>query len=168
MVLIPSALPPHKLRAGDLAPAEDRLEMCRLAVAGDPMFEVSDVELVREGPSYTIDTVRGFRTQGWKHVAWLIGADVIPLLPDWHQPDDLLREVEWVVMERSGCRIDWGRLPERYRRLEANLVEAPLIDVSASAIRRRIAEGRSPRYLTPDAVCDYIAAHGLYRGNPAG
>lgn len=168
VVLIPSALPPHKLQSGDVAPAEHRVEMCRRAVAGVPLFEVSEVEQARGGPSYTIDTVRSFRQQGWTHIVWLIGADMVASLPDWHQPQDLLREVEWVIMARYGSTMDWQKLPEAYRRLEGNVVEAPLIDISASGIRRRIADGRSARFLTPDAVCDYIAAHRLYRGDPIG
>ena len=164
VILIPSALPPHKLQQTDLAPPEHRLAMCRLAAAADPLFDVSDVELRRSGPSYTLETAREFKRQGWSHVAWLIGADMVPILPTWHRPYDLLREVELVVMARPGWSMDWQALPEAFRTLEANVVEAPLIDISATTIRRRVAQGRSIRYLTPEAVCDYIAAHGLYRG----
>ena len=164
VVLIPSALPPHKLQQTDLALPEHRLEMCRLAAAADPLFDVSDVELRRSGPSYTLDTAQELRRRGWSHVAWLIGADMVPILPSWHRPYDLLREVELVVVARPGWSLDWQALPEAFRALEANVVEAPLIDISATAIRRRVAEGRSVRFLTPDPVCDYIAANGLYRG----
>ena len=164
VVLIPSALPPHKLRQTDLAAPRHRLEMCRLAAAADPLFDVSDVELRRAGPSYTLETARELRRQGWSHVAWLIGADMVPILPSWHQPYDLLREAELVVMARPGWSLNWEALPEPFRALAANVVEAPLIDISATTIRRRVADGRSVRFLTPDAVCDYVAAHGLYRG----
>src|SRR5678815_1912728 len=70
VVLVPSALPPHKLRADQLAPPEHRLAMCRLAAEGDRLFEVSDLELTRTGPSYTIDTARELKRQGWDAVAW--------------------------------------------------------------------------------------------------
>lgn len=163
VVLIPSALPPHKLQATELAGAEDRLRMCQLAIAGDSAFEVNDVEVRREGPSYTIDTARELRRQGWDEVAWLIGADMVPILPKWHQPMDLLREVELVVMARPGWTLDWDALPEAFRPLQGQVVEAPLIDISATTLRRRVKDGRSIRYLTPDAVCDYVTSRGLYR-----
>jgi nicotinate-nucleotide adenylyltransferase len=163
VLLIPSALPPHKLDASELAAPAHRLEMCRRAVAGDPLFDVSPVEIDRPGPSYTIDTARELRARGMEHVAWLIGADMVPLLPTWHEPVHLLREVELLVMARPGWGFDWDRLPEPFRKLRGRVVEAPLIDLSATTIRRRAAAGRSIRYLCPDPVCDYIAAHGLYR-----
>ena len=163
VVLIPSALPPHKLQATTLALPQDRLEMCRLAVAGDPFFEVSDVEVSRPGPSYTLDTARQLRQSGWDHVAWLIGADMVRILPDWHRPMDLLREVELVVMARPGWTMDWDALPEPFQRLKGQVVEAPLMDISSTLVRRRVAAGQSVRYLTPAAVCDYIGTRGLYR-----
>jgi nicotinate-nucleotide adenylyltransferase len=163
VVLIPSALPPHKLQATQLAAPEHRLQMCRRAVAGNAMFDVSDLELTRQGPSYTIDTARELRRQGWDRVAWLVGADMVPILPSWHKPDDLLREVELIVMARPGWSFDWGALPPPFQRLAAQVVEAPLIDISATMVRRRIQAGRSERYLTPDPVIEYITAHGLYR-----
>src|SRR5687767_13162667 len=74
--LIPSALPPHKLGQTDLALPSQRFEMCRLAIAGDALFDVSAIELRRDGPSYAIHTALEFKRQGWAHVAWLIGADM--------------------------------------------------------------------------------------------
>ena len=164
VVLIPTALSPHKLRADELAAPEQRLAMCRLAVEGDPFFEVSDLELTRAGPSYTIDTARQLKRQGWDRVAWLVGADMVAILPNWHQPLDLLREVELMLIARPGWSFNWDSLPEPYRQLQTQVVEAPLIDLSATTIRRRVAEGRSIRYLTPDPVCQYIAVRHLYEG----
>jgi nicotinate-nucleotide adenylyltransferase len=137
--------------------------MCQLAIAAEGLFEVNDLELGRTGPSYTIDTVRELRRRGWDRVAWLIGADMVAHLPKWHEPLALLREAELVVMARPGWSFDWESLPEPFRGLCANVVEAPLVDVSATALRQRLATGRSIRYLVPDAVAEYVAAHGLYR-----
>ena len=166
VILIPSALPPHKLGASAMAPAEHRLAMCRLAVEGDSMFEVDDLELTRKGPSYTIDTARHLRARGWQEVHWLIGADTVPLLPEWHEPDALLNEVSFVVMARPGHEIQWEKLPPALRTLRSNVVSAPLIDIRATELRRRVAAGQSIRYLTPPPVCDYIAARRLYCDTP--
>lgn len=164
VILIPSALPPHKLQTTELASPHHRLEMCRRAVAGDPLFEVNDVELTRAGPSYTIDTVRELRRQGWDQVAWLIGADMLSMLPKWRQPLDLMREAELVIMARPGWSFDWKSLPPEYQHLADHVVPpAPLLDISATDLRRRVAEGKSIRYLTTDSVCNYIRDNQLYR-----
>ena len=163
VVLIPSALPPHKLRAIGMAPPEHRLAMCRLAVEGDGMFEVDDLELTRSGPSYTIDTARQMRLRGWPDVHWLVGADTVPLLPEWHEPDTLLKEVTFVVMARPGHVLDWPSLPASLRPLQKNVAEAPLVEISASDIRRHVAAGRSVRYLVPPAVEAYLLRNNLYR-----
>lgn len=161
VVLIPSAQPPHK-PAGALAPAQDRLEMCRLAVAGSPLFEVSDVELTREGPSYTLVTVRHLKQQGHQTVHWLIGADMLEDLPGWYEARALVEEAEFVVMARPGWRLEGSALPPPLDRLRTMFVRAPLIEISASEIRRRVAEGLSIDYLTPPAVVGYIRDRCLY------
>ena len=136
--------------------------MCRLAVERSDLFDVSDLELRRSGPSYTVDTARALTRNGWDRVAWLIGGDTLPLLPDWHEPDALLREVEFVVVARPGWSIDWQSLPAAYHPLRARVVTAPLIEISATDIRRRVATGRSIDYLTPPSVVDYIRDRGVY------
>ena len=164
LVLIPSATSPHKLGHADMADAEDRLAMCRLAVAGKSLFEVDDVELYRAGPSYTIDTVRYLRSaKRWEQVNWLIGADQVAALPRWHEPAALLREVNFVVMARPGWSFDWHALPPEFRVLQHNVVEAPLIDISATDIRRRVRAGEPIDHLVPPAVAEYIRERGLYR-----
>jgi nicotinate-nucleotide adenylyltransferase len=168
VVLIPSALPPHKPATADLAGAEDRLAMCRLAAATQPqLFEVDDLELSRPGHSYTIDTVRLLKQRGWPVVHWLLGADMLRQLPTWHQPEALLREVDFLVIARPGWSFDWSSLPPAYRGLEKNVHGAPAIDISATDIRRRIAAGLSVDFLTPAPVIDYIKTHCLYKSAPA-
>lgn len=166
VTLIPSAQPPHKPDAAGVAavaPAEDRLAMCRLAIQGDAMFEVNDLELRRAGPSYTIDTVRQLKREGWPAVHWLIGGDTVPQLPSWHQPAALLAEARFVVMARPGWELDWSKIPIDYQVLKSQVFVSPLIEISATEIRHRIQNAQPIRYLTPPAVADYITQKRLYR-----
>lgn len=163
ILLIPSAQPPHKPNSPDLASAEHRLAMCRLAVADHPIFYVSDIETRRSGPSYTLYTVRELQASGINPIYWLIGADMLQILPAWHRPEELLREVHFIIMARPGRGFDWQSLPAEYQHLKSHVVEAPLIDISASEIRRRVREEESVKGLTPDSVISYIREYGLYR-----
>lgn len=163
VVLIPSKLPPHKTEESNLASPSDRLEMCRLAADSNPdLFETSDIELNLPAPSYTIDTVRALRRKGWTEVAWLIGADMVRILPKWHKAKILLREVEFVIIARPGWAFDWETLPPEFQELRANVVEAPMMDISASEVRRRIHAGEPFEDLVPANVARYIRNHHLY------
>lgn len=176
VLLIPAAISPHKTGTAEPpASSADRLAMCRLAIQehtacrgalGNVRFEVSDLELKRPPPSFTIDTVRALKAQGWPEVHWLIGADQVPALPKWHEPQALLREATLLVMARPGFRFDWDSLPAEFRGLSANVVEAPLIDVSATDIRRRVRDGQLITGLVPASVEAYIHAQGLYLAMP--
>jgi nicotinate-nucleotide adenylyltransferase len=168
VVLVPSARPPHKPDNPELAPPQDRLAMCRLAIderggGGAPTFEVSDIETRRSGPSYTIDTARELRETGEREVHWLIGADMLLYLPKWHRPLDLLREVHFVVMARPGWTIDWSALPPEFRRLKEHVVAAPVINISSTEVRRRVRQNLPIEDLVPLSVARYIDAHHLYR-----
>ena len=164
ILLIPTGQPPHKPDVTQLAEAHHRLRMCRLATAGDSFFEVSDHEITGTGPSYTLYSARALKDQrGWSRVSWLIGADMVAILPQWHQPEALLREVDFVLMARPGWTFNWTLLPAEFQRLAERVVPAPLIDLSGTGIRRRVAQGLSVSYMTPTSVVDYIEANGLYR-----
>lgn len=163
ITLIPTGQPPHKPAFADLAPAADRLEMCRLATANAEVFDLISAELDRTGPSYTIDTVRALAAGGNRQIDWLIGADMLLYLPKWHKAEELIQEVNFVVMARPGWSLDWQTLPEPFRTLRSHVIEAPMIDIRATEIRQRVAAGRSIEYFTPPSVCDYIHQHGLYR-----
>jgi nicotinate-nucleotide adenylyltransferase len=163
VLLIPSAQPPHKPDSATLAAPADRLAMARLAVADDPLFSVDDLELTRTGPSYTIDTAHILTARGEGPVHWLIGADMLMYLPKWHRARELIHEVNFVPITRPGWQMDWESLPPEFRFLREAVVETPPIDISATQIRQRIASGLSINYLTPPAVCQYIAEHRLYR-----
>lgn len=168
--LIVSADPPHKPRQSgrppDLASASDRLAMCRLAVADDPLFQVDDLELLRTGPSYTLDTVRELRRRDGLSlndpIYWLIGADSLAQLPTWHQASTLVKEADFVVVGRPGFRFNWTNFPSEFQKLERSLVRAPLMDISATEIRRRVRAGESIEGLTTREVGKYIRERGLY------
>jgi len=173
LVLIPSRNPPHK-NGDDLAPAEDRLEMTRLAVAGDSLFEVSDVEIRRSGPSYTFLTVSAYRESLGPdaRLYWVIGADTLPDLHSWYRIGDLMALCQIVTARRPGYeQPDLTALArvlpaERVQELQKLALRTPRIDVSASMIRQRVREGRSIRHLVPDAVNEYIGRQGLYQVKP--
>lgn len=172
IVLIPAAAPPHKPTHA-LAPAQHRLAMARLAVQGDALFEVSDIELSRPGPSYTFDTVSSLRTARpdvteWN---WIIGADSLAELESWHRIADLAKLTRIVTMVRPGhTRRTAADLPGLLAKLGPPALEeilalqlpTPAIDISATDIRTRVARRQSIRYLTPDAVVDYIREQAVY------
>ena len=155
LLLVPAALPPHK-REGVHTPAEIRLEMVRRAVRGDVRFRVDDVEVRREGPSYTVDTLRVLaeRMPGTE-LFLLIGADNLRDFPAWREPDEILRLARLVVLERSG---EQGSAP-----VPALRVPVTRIDVSATEVRRRVGAGESIRYLVPEAVRRMVEHRGLYQ-----
>ncbi|MGA2500792.1 MAG: nicotinate-nucleotide adenylyltransferase [Tepidisphaeraceae bacterium] len=165
VILIPAAHPPHKPAGAEFAEPGHRLAMCRLAAALQPqLFEVDDIELHRPPPSYTIDTVRQLKQmRHWEQVEWLIGADMLMYLPKWRDPEALLRETKFVVVQRPGTNIEWNALPPTCLGLRYHLAEAPLLDISSTDIRQRVATGRSIEYLVPSGVAEYIREHGLYR-----
>ena len=168
VVFVPAAQPPHK-PAVPLAPPGDRLEMLRLAVAGDPRFEVSDEEIRQGGISYTVDTLRRFRANHPDAAPYfIIGGDSLRELHTWREIETILTLAEIVTIARPGVdlgRLDAAtlRLPDPWpARLAANCVMGHLVEISSTDIRGRVARGRSIRYLVPDAVERYIQRMNLY------
>lgn len=163
VVLIPSGQPPHKPNDDpSMASAVDRLRMCQLAVEHDSVFSVSDIEITRAGPSFSIETIRRLRADGWHQVHWLIGADMLMALPNWREPEALPREARFIVVARPGWSFDWNALPPPFRVLQQNVVEAPLVPISASEIRQKITAGEPIDDWVPPAVVDYIKSKKLY------
>jgi len=172
VVLMPVSRPPHKEAADDPGP-EARLELCRLAVAGDERLAVSALEIERGGASYTADTLRELHArQPEQELTFIVGGDMAHSLPAWREPEAVLSLARLAVAEREGVRREdiATRLSELHRGDRVVFFDMPRIDVSSSSIRRRVAEGRPVRYLVPDAVADAISDHHLYRpaaGRPA-
>ena len=172
VVLMPVAVPPHKEAREDPG-ADARVDLCRLAVGDDERLEVSTLEVDRGGASYTVDTLRTFHDLEPEHdLIFIVGGDMAQSLPAWREPEAILQLARLAVAEREGVRRE--DIARRLEPLHAGdrvlFFDMPRIDVSSSAIRRRVAEGRPIRYLVPDAVADAIADRGLYRqaaGRPA-
>jgi len=169
LMLVPCARPPHKTGAG-LAPSADRLAMCRLAVEGDPRIEVSDIELRGDGPSYTVDTLRRLhRAHPEAELLLVIGADMLRDLHLWRSASEVISLARIVTLPRPG--VELGRLEasraalgdEAADRLLADVMATPLVDVSSSEVRRRVAAGEPIDDLVSPAVSRYIAERGLYR-----
>jgi nicotinate-nucleotide adenylyltransferase len=139
------------------------LAMCRLAAAENGLFTVDDREVRRAGPSYTLDTARELRADGIDPVHWMIGADMLRLLPKWHQPEALLKEVDFVIVARPGWTFDWDTMPPAFRHLQSHVVIAPLIDISATDIRARARAKQPIDHLVPKSVARYIEEHKLYQ-----
>jgi nicotinate-nucleotide adenylyltransferase len=158
IVFVPSMISPHKKEQTATA-AEDRLAMLRLAVKGEDGFEVSDMEIVRGGVSYTIDTLSQFhKVSPGCHLSLLIGADNYAEFGTWKEPERVRSLARLVVMTRPGSRADASPMTGEEVR-----VRVPEIAISSSDIRRRAKGGESIRYLVPDRVVEYIRSHDLYR-----
>lgn len=154
---IPSAEPPHK-RGSVRASAEQRLAMVRAAVGGDPRFEVDDLELRREGASYSVDTLRELsRREPGCHLHFIVGVDQLREFPGWREPDEIARLATLVAVSRGGEQVEAG-FPHDVRR-----VRVTRIDLSATDVRARLRAGRSVRYLVPEAVREIIERENLYR-----
>jgi len=170
VVFVPAGTPPHKL-SRSLAPTGCRLEMVRLAVQDNPYFEVWDFETRREGPAYTIDTVRAWKSAHPEETRprFIIGEDTIPELSTWRDIGALVEESEIVPVARPGSEEALPQeLRERIGKVEADglrerMIRVPLVDVSSTEIRERLAAGRSVRYLIPEPVHRYIRENHLYR-----
>lgn len=167
VLFVPAAQQP--LKQAHAAPAAQRLALTRLAIAGNPAFAVSTLELERPGPSYTADTLAAIRAERPDAALWfIIGADATRWLPQWHQLERVVAAARLAVIARPGYPLDLAALaasqPLLAGRME--LVAAPGLEISATELRERIAAGRSVRYLVPDSVAAHIAAHRLYQSRP--
>lgn len=140
---------------GPVAPEADRLRMLELAVAGEPRFGVSRIELDREGPSYTVDTLE--RLAGPDELFLILGSDAIADFPRWKDPDRIAQLATLIVADRPGAPARVGDAP-------IAAFDAPRLDISSRELRQRAARGLSLRYLVPEAAWKHIEARGLYRG----
>jgi nicotinate-nucleotide adenylyltransferase len=168
VILIPAGIPPHKPVDDEPGP-QHRLELCRLAVGDDERFTVSDLELRRDGPSFTVDTLDILRSQSPSDDLFLIlGADIAAGLPKWHAPERVLELATVAIAQRRGTAK--AAVQEALAQVKggerARFFQMPRIGISSTMVRRRVRAGQPIRYFVPDGVMHYIETHGLY--GPAG
>ena len=170
IIFIPTKRSPLK----DSLPAasdDDRFAMVALAIADNSKFQLSDRELKKTEPSYTLETVRQFQADygGDTLIYWLAGADSIDELPRWYGIVELIDECNLCVMYRAGCEPPdfakftalWG--PQRVEKLQQNVIKTPLIDMSSTEIRNRLAASRDVTDMLAPPVADYIRKYSLYQ-----
>lgn len=174
--LMPAAMNPHKRGDQEMAPAEDRLAMCRLAVKNMRGMEVSEIELARPAPSYTIDTARLLREAYGPEaeIRFLIGSDSLVDLPKWREAAELVRVADFAIADRREAPLKesiWDNIRESLgdeaeKKLRAAVVPVERVDVSSTLIRRLLRDGEKiPGYLRRE-VEDYIRKKGLYDAPP--
>ncbi|MGB8983074.1 MAG: nicotinate (nicotinamide) nucleotide adenylyltransferase, partial [Anaerolineales bacterium] len=158
--------PPHK-QDQLITALEHRLAMVRLAIEDNPSFELSDVELDRPGPHYTLDTIKLVAQQNPEaEIVPVIGGDSLQDLPTWHKPRELVYAAHWVgVMRRPGEEVNLEQLERELPGIKSKVhyVDAPLLEIASREIRSRVAAGRPFRYYLPNPVYEYINEHHLYR-----
>ena len=182
---VPAAHPPH--RSEPHSPAQHRVEMARLAIAGNSLFTLDTREIERSGPSYTFDTLTSLRAEFGAKMPFylLLGADAFLGLPTWHRWRELFGLAHIAVAHRPGFSLDAGSplmAPELRVEWQQRYCAHPsssdahgtilsreitALGISASAIRERLAQGSSPRYLLPEPVLGYILQHKLYTSGTA-
>jgi nicotinate-nucleotide adenylyltransferase len=166
VLFLPSANPPHK-QDERVTSAEDRVAMVRLAIVGNPRFELCTLEIERGGLSYTVDTLRELRSVlPETELYFIVGMDSLADLPIWYRPDEVLRLARVVAVHRAGWKVvDVDQLDQRLpgAKERVNILPIPGLDISSTDLRERIAAGRPVRYLIPDPVIAYIEEHQLFR-----
>jgi nicotinate-nucleotide adenylyltransferase len=167
VVFVPTGQPWQK-HDRTVTPAEDRYLMTVIATAADPRFRVSRVDIDRDGPTYTVDTLRDlageYAADGVEaQLFFITGADALSSIAGWRDADDLPRLAHFVGVTRPGHRLTASGLPPE----SVTLVEIPALAISSTDCRERVGRGEPIRYLVPDGVVGFIASRGLYSGAAA-
>lgn len=170
VLFVPAGMPPHKLDH-DITPTRHRVAMLELAIASNPGFALSRVDIDRHGPCYTVDTLALLHEEygPGTELFFLMGMDSLADLLTWKEPERLIRLAWLVVVGRPGFQADVNELnrvlPGAAERI--CIVDTPLMEVSSSDIRQRVQQGAPIRYQVPEAVEAYIRAHRLYIDEPS-
>jgi len=172
VVFVPARLSPLKANLPRATDAQ-RAIMVELAIAENPAFSLDRIELEREGPSYTVDTLEALSSSigsgAGTRLRLLLGSDALESLPRWRNPERILELARPAFMERPGHALDKSRLEAALPGINGAImrIPAPRLELSSTDLRRRIADGRSIRYQVPDSVREFIEVEHLYRVNAA-
>lgn len=164
VIWVPALVSPHKLEQA-ATPAHHRLAMTRLAVAPNPHFQVSTVDVDRAGPSYTVDTLTRLQVElGPVELYFIVGLDSLAEIATWHAPARLVELCYIVAVSRPPYEYDPASLERALPGATDRVIflPIPLLAIASSDLRRRVREGRPIRYYVPPVVVDYIRAHKLY------
>ena len=169
ILFVPAGTPPHKPNK-PVSPAHHRLHMIELAIASQPAFGISRVDVDRPGPHYTVDMLQLLRNE-WPpdaHLFFIEGSDSLAEMVSWYQPQQLIQLCELAVVRRPGSDVDLAELERRLPGLNSRLhwIDMPLLDISSTDLRARVREGRPISYLVPATVEAYISENGLYHQDP--
>jgi nicotinate-nucleotide adenylyltransferase len=171
VLFIPARISPFKLGLVSVC-AENRLRMVELAIADNAAFQVSRLEIDREGPSYTVDTLRQLRSEyGSVPVFYLLmGTDSLMTIASWHRAQELTKLAQIIAYTRPGIALDLEELDRQVPGLAAatHLLDAVKLEISATDLRSRIRAQRTIRYLVPSPVEEYIREHDLYLAEGTG
>ncbi len=161
VIFIPCGIPPHK-EVADGVTKEDRYEMVRRAIAGHPRFSVSRIEIDREGPSYTIDTIRALMGKYPEGLCFIVGADLLSQIETWKEPNALLKIVPFIVAPRDGVKKEIF-FASPFNRAEIRFLDMEEVDLSSTWVREAVRGGKEFASWVPPQVAAYIREHGLYR-----
>ena len=163
VLFVPSGKPPHKDN-DEIASPEHRWMMTLLATASNESFSASAIEIERGGESYTRDTLLQLREIYGKdtEMFFITGADAIVEISTWHKTEDLPKLAKFIAASRPGYKLAWEKIDPRFRK-STYLVEVPALAISSTEIRRRVREGKTIKYLVPEAVEKYIYKNHLYQ-----
>ena len=164
VIFMPNGTPPHKSAVA--TPGNVRLDMTRLAIAGNPLFVVSDYEISKDGICYTIDTVRYLKqVHHGDALYFIIGEDSLSYIEQWYDADNLFKLCEFIVIGRGGYKSDIENtireLGEKYD-FVCHYIKSPELDMSSEGIRNRIRTGKTVKYLLPDELIEYIKSNNIY------
>jgi nicotinate-nucleotide adenylyltransferase len=166
VVFVPARLPPHKLDQS-VSLVKHRLAMVELALASNPHFAVSRVDIDRSAPSYTVDTIELLKDE-WEasiEIYFIMGSDSLLDILTWHNPQRLIRLCHFAVVSRPGYQVDLDELDTLLPgvALRVQMLDAPELAISSTDIQRRVRQGLSIKYQVPEAVENYIYQHKLYQ-----